>query len=88
MTVDELATQLIAGKINYNDFKSQFESMSFSVPKPTKGSWGKVWDRGENGPDDNDAPAAIYRAETAEAITEGQREELLKIYKGKVGSSV
>ncbi|MGV0807043.1 hypothetical protein [Mycolicibacterium setense] len=85
MDVYRAIQQLRSGAITFDELKAQFEAATFTVRQPTRGDWGAVYQRAEEGPDDTDAPSQLYAAESAGIITQAQQDELFAIYRRRLG---
>lgn len=88
MNIRQQLRAIGSGVVTFDDVKAQFETATFTTRQPTRGDWGAVWARAEEGPDDDDVPEAVHSATYAKHITKQQGQQLLDIYKRKVSPSV
>lgn len=75
--------QLAGGALSFDDLVAQFKQATFTPRQPTKGDWGAVYTRAEEG-DDTDVPGALAAAKFARQLTAEQYAQLMDIYRQRV----
>ncbi len=84
MNVLTLLRAVGRGETTFDDVLKKIHAATFTGRQATRGDWGAVWDRAEEGPGDDDVPEAVHTATYAGYITKEQGKQLLDIWTAKV----
>lgn len=85
-TADVLLENYDHGELTFEQLLAEFEALPMRLPRSMRPgrTWADVYREAEEG-DPGDIPGAVSSAEYAGAITADQAEQLLRIYRRKVG---
>lgn len=84
MDLRQTLREFASGGITFEELVGQFGQQDFQPRQPTKGDWGKVYLRAEEGDDTPDVPGILAAAKFAKQVTPAEYTQLMGIYRQRV----